>query len=92
MLPEATAQILTLTCLVLPVGFLIGVRMGGIDSDAFNWVAVAISVMLFAVWTLYTCGVTARKVRDNLQWILVPLVARLSIFVVTRSCEGTRAP
>ena len=54
--------------------------------------AVAVSVMLFGVWTLYTCHVTARKVRDNLQWILVSLVARLSMFVVTWSCEGTRAP
>jgi uncharacterized membrane protein YcfT len=74
------------------VGLRIGLHMGYINNDAINWLALAIPVMLLAVWTLYTCGVTARKVRDNLQWILVPMVARLSMFIVTWSCEGTRAP
>jgi O-antigen/teichoic acid export membrane protein len=88
--PQATTKVLTLTCLLLPVGMLIGVRMRGINGAAISWVAVY--AMWFPVSTLYTCRVTARNMRDNLLLILVPLVAGISMLVVNWSCEGTRAP
>jgi ABC-type transport system involved in cytochrome c biogenesis permease subunit len=72
------------------LAFLIGVRMRSINGTAITWVAVY--AMLFPVSTLYTGRVIARNVRDNLRLILVPLVAGISVLVVTWSCESTRAP
>jgi hypothetical protein len=38
---------------------------------------------MFFVSTFYTCRVTERGMRDNLRLILVPLVAGISMLIVT---------
>ena len=79
--PQATTRVLLLTCVVLPVGILIGVRTDGINGAAVSWVAVY--TILFLVSTLYTCRVTGRAVRDNLRLMLVPLVGGIVMLVAT---------
>ena len=79
--PQATTRVLILTCVVLPVGILIGVRIDGINGAAVSWVAVY--ALLFLVSTLYTCRVTGRATRDNLRLMLVPLVGGMVMLVAT---------
>ena len=79
--PQASTKVLGLTCLVLPVGILIGVRVAGINGAAVS--CVVVYAILFFVSTLYTCRVTERDMRDNLRLILVPLVAGISMLIVT---------
>jgi teichuronic acid exporter len=79
--PQASTQVLGLTCLLLPVGILIGARVAGINGAAVSFVVVY--AVLFLVSTRYTCRVTERNVRDNLRLILVPLAAGVSMLMVT---------
>jgi teichuronic acid exporter len=79
--PQASTKVLGLTCLVLPVGILIGVRVAGINGAAVS--CVVVYAILFFVSTFYTCRVTERDMRDNLRLILVPLVAGISMLIVT---------
>ena len=79
--PQANTRILALTCLVLPIGVLLGVRTAGINGAAVSWVVVY--PIVYLVSTYYTCRVTERKVRDNLRLILAPLVAGISMLTVT---------
>ena len=79
--PQASTKVLGLTCLVLPVGILIGVRVAGINGAAVS--CVVVYAILFFVSTFYTCRVTQRDMRDNLRLILVPLVAGISMLIVT---------
>lgn len=79
--PQASTKVLGLTCLVLPVGILIGARVAGINGAAVS--CVVVYAILFFVSTFYTCRVTERDMRDNLRLILVPLVAGISMLVVT---------
>jgi teichuronic acid exporter len=80
-MPEASTKVLGLTCLMLPVGVLIGVRVAGINGAAVS--CVVMYAILFFVSTLYTHRVTERDVRDNLRLILVPLVAGIAMLIVT---------
>jgi len=77
--PQATTRVLILTCVVLPAGILIGVRMDGINGAAVSWVAVY--TLLFLVSTLYTCRVTGRAARHNLGLMLVPLAGGMAMLV-----------
>jgi teichuronic acid exporter len=79
--PQASTKVLGLTCLVLPVGILIGVRVAGINGAAVS--CVVVYAILFFVSTFYTCRVTERAMRDNLRLILVPFVAGISMLIVT---------
>ena len=79
--PQASTKVLGLTCLVLPVGILIGARVAGINGAAVS--CVVVYAVLFFVSTFYTCRVTERDMRDNLRLILVPLVAGISMLIVT---------
>ena len=78
--PQASTKVLGLTCLLLPVGILIGARVAGINGAAVSFVVVY--AVLFLVSTRYTCRVTERNVRDNLRLILVPLAAGVSMLMV----------
>jgi teichuronic acid exporter len=80
-IPQASTKVLGLTCLMLPVGILIGVRVAGINGAAVS--CVVVYAILFFVSTLYTRRVTERDMRDNLRLILVPLVAGISMLIVT---------
>jgi teichuronic acid exporter len=79
--PQASTKVLGLTCLLLPVGVLIGARLAGINGAAVS--CVVVYAIVFLVSTLYTCRVTERDVRDNLRLILVPLVGGISMLIVT---------
>jgi O-antigen/teichoic acid export membrane protein len=79
--PQASTKVLGLTCLVLPAGILIGARMAGINGAAVS--CVVVYAIVFFVSTLYTCRVTERDMRDNLRLILVPLLAGISMLIVT---------
>jgi teichuronic acid exporter len=79
--PQASTKVLGLTCLVLPVGIVIGAHAAGINGAAVS--CVVVYAIVFFVSTLYTCRVTARNMRDNLHLILVPLVAGVSMLIVT---------
>jgi teichuronic acid exporter len=79
--PQASSKVLGLTCVVLPVGILTGARAAGIDGAAVG--CVIVYALVFLVSTLYTCRVTARSVRDNLRLIIVPLLAGVSMLLVT---------
>jgi teichuronic acid exporter len=79
--PRVSTKVLGLTCLLLPVGILIGARVAGINGAAVSFVVVY--AVLFLVSTLYTCRVTGRDVRANLRLILVPLAAGVSMLMVT---------
>ena len=79
--PQASTKVLGLTCLVLPIGIVIGARAAGINGAALG--CVVVYALLFLVSTLYTCRVTERDMRDNLRLILVPLVAGISMLIVT---------
>ncbi len=79
--PQASTKVLGLTCLVLPVGIFTGARVAGINGAAVS--CALVYSILFCVSTLYTCRVTERDVRDNLRLILVPLVAGISMLIVT---------
>jgi teichuronic acid exporter len=91
--PQASTKVLGLTCLVLPIGVVIGARAAGINGAALG--CVIVYAILFLVSTLYTCRVTERDMRDNLRLILVPLVAGISMLIVTwalRALLSTRLP
>ena len=79
--PQATTKVLALTCLMLPVGVLIGARTAGINGAAVG--CVVVYAIVFLASTLYTCRVTERDMRDNLRLILVPLIAGISMLIVT---------
>jgi teichuronic acid exporter len=79
--PQASTRVLGLTCLVLPVGIVIGVRVAGINGAAIS--CVVVYAIVFLVSTFYTCRVTERGMRANLRLILVPLVAGISMLIVT---------
>src|SRR5580700_6516256 len=79
--PQASTKVLGLTCLVLPVGVVIGARVAGINGAAVS--CVVVYSILFFVSTLYTCRVTERDMRDHLRLILVPLVAGIAMLIVT---------
>jgi teichuronic acid exporter len=79
--PQASTKVLGLTCLVLPVGILIGARVAGINGAAVS--CVVVYAIVFFVSTFYTCRVTERNMRDNLRLILVPLLAGISMLIVT---------
>jgi O-antigen/teichoic acid export membrane protein len=79
--PQASTKVLGLTCLVLPVGILIGARVAGINGAAVS--CLVVYAVVFLVSTLYTCRVTERDVRDNLRLILAPLVAGIAMLIVT---------
>jgi len=81
--PQATTKLYTLTCLVLPVGILVGVHLDGINGAAISWVVVY--ALLFLVSTLNTCRVTEGSVRDSLGVIVVPLAAGISMLLVTEA-------
>jgi len=80
-IPQASTKVLGSTCLMLPVGILIGVRVAGINGAAVG--CVVVYAILFFVSTLYTRRVTERDIRENLRLILVPLVAGITMLVVT---------
>jgi O-antigen/teichoic acid export membrane protein len=84
--PAANTRVWALTCLMLPAGIFVGARMDGIDGAAVSWVVVY--AILYLVSTLYTCRVTKRHVRDNLRLIVVPLVAGLTLLMVTWGLRG----
>jgi len=91
--PQATTKLLTLTCLVVPIGILIGARMGGINGAAFSWVVM--SGILYVVSTLYTCRLTKAHLADNLRLIVVPVVAGISMLATTSALRAlllTRLP
>jgi len=79
--PQASNKVLGLTCLMLPVGVLIGAHIAGINGAAVS--CVVVYAIVFFVSTLYTCRVTERDLRDNLRLILVPSVAGISMVIVT---------
>ena len=78
--PQASSKVLGLTCLVLPVGILIGARVAGINGAAVA--CVLVYTIVFFVSTLYTCRVTERAMRDNLRLIFVPLAAGIAMLLV----------
>ena len=55
--------------------------MAGINGAAVS--CVVVYTIMFFVSTFYTCRVTERGMRDNLRLILVPLVAGISMLIVT---------
>ena len=79
--PQASTRVLGLTCLLLSVAILIGARVSGINGAAVS--CLVVYAIVFLVSTLYTCRVTDRTMRDNLRLILVPLIAGLSMLIVT---------
>jgi teichuronic acid exporter len=79
--PQANTRVLGLTCLVLPVGIVVGARVDGINGAAVSWVIVY--AILYLVSTFYTCRVTERAMRDNLRLIVVPSAAGISTLVLT---------
>jgi teichuronic acid exporter len=79
--PQASTKVLGVTCLVLPVGVVIGARSAGINGAALG--CLVVYAILFLVSTFYTCRVTQRDMRENLRLILVPLVAGMSMLIVT---------
>jgi O-antigen/teichoic acid export membrane protein len=79
--PQANTRVWALTCLVLPAGILIGARLDGINGAAVSWVVVY--AILYLVSTFYTCRVTGRDVRDSLRLSVVPLIAGISMLLVT---------
>jgi teichuronic acid exporter len=85
-IPEASSKVLGLTCLMLPVGILIGVRVAGIQGAAVG--CVVVYGILFFVSTLYTWRVTERDMRQNLRLILVPVVAGIAMLIVTWVLRG----
>ncbi len=88
--PQANTRVWALTCLVLPSGVFVGARLNGIDGAAVSWVVVY--VILYLVSTVYTCRVTERPVRANLRLIVVPLLAGLSILIVTWGLRALLSP
>jgi teichuronic acid exporter len=79
--PQANTRFLALTCLLLPIGILIGVRTAGINGAAVSWIVVY--PVLYLISTFYTCRVTHREIRDNLRLIVVPLIGGISMLIVT---------
>jgi O-antigen/teichoic acid export membrane protein len=79
--PQASTKVLALTCLMLPVGILIGARLAGINGAAVS--CVVVYTIVFFVSTLYTSRVTERDVPEHLRLILVPLVAGIAMLTVT---------
>lgn len=79
--PQANTKFLALTCLLLPVGIVIGVHMAGINGAAVSWIVVY--PVLYLISTYYTCRVTHREILDNLRLIVVPLAAGISMLIVT---------
>ena len=84
--PQISTRVLALTCLVLPVGILIGVHVAGINGAAVS--CLVVYAMLFFVSTLYTCRVTHRDIRDNLRLILVPLIAGAAMLMVAAALRA----
>src|SRR6516164_6528460 len=80
-IPQASAKVLGLTCLMLPIGILIGVRVAGINGAAAG--CVVVYGILFFVSTLYTRRVTELDMRENFRRILVPLLAGTAMLIVT---------
>ena len=79
--PQASTKVLALTCAILPVGILVGARVAGINGAAVS--CVVVYAIAFLVSTFFTCLVTQRAMRENLRLILVPLVAGISMLIVT---------
>ena len=80
-IPQATTKVVGLTCLLLPLGILGGVRAAGINGAAIS--VVVVYVIVFFVSTLYTCRVTQRDLRANLRLIVVPFAAGIAMLIVT---------
>jgi teichuronic acid exporter len=81
--PQASTKVLGLTCLMLPVGILVGARLAGINGAAVS--CVIVYAIVFFVSTFYTCRVTERDIPDHLRLILVPLVAGIAMLIVTEA-------
>jgi teichuronic acid exporter len=79
--PQATTKVLGLTCLMLPLGIVIGARAAGINGAAIS--CVVVYALLFLVSTLYTRRVTELGMRAHLRLILVPLVAGIAMLLAT---------
>jgi teichuronic acid exporter len=79
--PQVSTKVLALTCLVLPIGILVGVRVAGINGAAIG--CAVVYAILFLISTFYTCRVTERNMYDNLRLILVPVIAGISMLIVT---------
>jgi teichuronic acid exporter len=79
--PQASTKVLGLTCLMLPIGILIGARLAGINGAAVS--CVVVYAIVFFVSTLYTCRVTERDIPHHLRQILVPFIAGIAMLIVT---------
>jgi len=77
----ATSRAVALTSVVLPLGILLGTRLGGINNAATSWIIVY--PLVFLVSTIDTCRVTERSQLGNLHLTFIPCVAGLCMFAST---------
>jgi teichuronic acid exporter len=92
-MPQATSRVLAVTSVALPLGILLGARLGGINGAATSWIIVY--PVLYLISTVYTCRVTERSLLGNLHLTFIPFLAgscMLSVTFLVRNLLAAHLP